>query len=218
MKWHLRLAAGAGVLFILAALCANAQETKQDKKELKEDKAPPNYYPLQVGNTWHYRITVQGNTANAVSSIAKVETIDGVPLARLEATVNGKVVSVEHLSVTDKGVFRHRNNGQEITPPICLLKFPVKAGSKWDGDIAVGKEKGKYFCEAAEESVTVAAGKFKTLRVAIRLESEENGNKKTVQTTYWFAQNVGFVKQTVEAGNLNVSGELEKFEAAKNKK
>jgi hypothetical protein len=210
MKWHLRLLPIYGIAFLTAASLAAAKPAKKDDK--RDNAAEQgNYYPLQVGNKWEYRVEVGGNSAKAVSSITKIETIDGIPLARLEATVNGNTVANEHLRATDKGVFRYRNNGLEINPPICLLKYPVKAADKWEGDITVGKEKGKYFCETKEENVEVTAGKFKTLKVTVTLQSKG----QSVTTSYWFAKDVGFVKQTVEAGDLNITMELEKFELAK---
>ena len=153
MKWHLRLLPIYSIALLLAASFAVAQPDKKAE--------PQNYYPLQVGNKWEYRVEVAGNSAKAVSSITKMETLEGKePLARLEAKVNDNVVATEHLRATADGVFRHRNNNQEINPPICLLKYPAKAGDKWSGDITVGKEKGKYDCETKEENVEVPAGKL----------------------------------------------------------
>ncbi len=65
-----------------------------------------------------------------------------------------------------------------------------------------------------EETVEVPAGKFKTIRVDIKLE--ENGQQ--VDITYWFAQDVGFVKQTVDAAGAFFTFftlELEKLEQKK---
>jgi hypothetical protein len=212
MKWHLRLTPIVGVLFLVSATFSNAVVPDKPDKDAQEAKTP-NYYPMQVGNQWNYRIEAGGKSAESISKIAKIETIDDVPLARLEAYIGEELKATEHLRQTDKGVFRYRNNGQEISPPICLLKYPVKSGAKWHGEIIVGKETGKYFCEATEESIDVAAGKFKTMRVSVRLES----GGKTVNTSYWFVKDVGFVRQTVDAGNLNIVMELEKFEPAKEK-
>jgi hypothetical protein len=211
MKRHLRLVPLVGVLFLLVALIG-ALDAKPLPKNGNDEKTP-NYYPIEVGNQWHFRVTVGDNSTTAISTIAKTETIDGVTLSRLEATINGKIIATEHLSQTAKGVFRYRNNGQEISPPICLLKYPAKSGTKWDGDITVGTEKGKYACEAKEENIEVAAGKFKAMRVAIKIDSQG----KTVNTTYWFVPEIGFVKQTVETGGLNIVMELEKYERAKKK-
>jgi hypothetical protein len=216
MNWHLRFLPTCGIVFVLAALCVDAKPSGKEGKDGKDGKEtksdpPASYYPLQVGNQWNYRVEVGGSSAQAVSRISKIETIDGVPLARLEATVNGTIVATEHLRATKEGVFRHRNNGQEISPPLCLIKYPVKAGESWEGDITVGKEKGKYACSTREENnVEVTAGKFKAIKVTITLDSK----MQKVTTSYWFVKDIGFVKQTVEAGDLNITMELEKFEAA----
>lgn len=204
MKWQLRLLPTFCVLFLMAASFSGAQE--------KKPEPVVDYYPLQVGNQWSFKVTVGDNTATATSKIAKIETIDGVELARLDAIVNGNVVATEHLRQDGKGIFRYRNNGAEISPPICLLKYPVKDKDKWEGDIKVGNDKGKYFCETKEENVEVPAGKFeKAIKVSIRLESKG----QNVNTTYWFVKEKGFVKQTVEAAGLSIVMELEKYEAGK---
>ncbi len=203
----MRLLPVFGVILALATAFADGQEKKQNTPGTS-------YYPLQVGNQWSFRVTVGENSANAISKIAKMETIDGLDLAKLEAIVNGNVVATEHLRETEKGIFRHRNNGAEITPPICLLEYPVKLKetSKWRGDIKVGADKGTYSCEAKQEGVTVPAGEFKdAIRVSIRLE----GKGQNVNTTYWFVKDKGFVKQTVEAAGLSIVMELEKYEPAK---
>jgi hypothetical protein len=208
MIWHLRLLPIFGIAFLMAASLAVAKPAKKgDKKDGAAEQA--DYYPLQVGNKWEYRVEVAGNSAKAVSSITKMESFEGKehPLARLEAKVNDNVVATEHLLATDKGVFRYRNNGQEINPPICLIKYPARSGDKWEGDITVGKEKGKYLCETREEIV----GKYTAMKVTVTLDAK---NQK-VSTSYWFVKDIGFVKQTVDAGDLNIKMDLESFELAK---
>src|SRR5688572_21641812 len=139
MHWLLARVLLLGLL-ILAAPPSSAEEPK-NKNDPKPAKAG-NYYPLQAGNEWHFKVTVGDKTSTAFTRITKIEKFDDVPLARLEAMVNDKVVGVEHLRQTDEGIFRYRNNDQEITPPICLLKYPTKSGAKWNGPITVGKETG----------------------------------------------------------------------------
>jgi hypothetical protein len=200
MKSHRQILSLAGVFFLVGALTSG------------QDKKTPSYYPLQVGNQWTFHLDANGNTARAVSRIAKIETIDEIPLALLEASVNGKVVASEHLRQTSEGIFRYRNNRAEITPPVCLLKYPAKSGDKWGGDLKVGDDKGKYNAEAFEENIEVKAGKFKAMRVTLKVESPREG---VVTTSYWWVPNVGFVRQTVNTARLNVVMELEKFQPAK---
>ena len=101
-----------------------AQEKSQNEKS---------YYPLNAGNKWTYQIesdNIPKGSAKLVNQIAKIEKIDNVSLARLETTAKERIAATEHLSVNEKGIFRHRYNGVEITPPICLLKFPIKKNLK----------------------------------------------------------------------------------------
>jgi hypothetical protein len=202
----------AATFFALAGWSYSAAKgTKKEKEDEKTVKPVDDFYPLQVGNQWHYRVEAGGNSVEAVSKIAKIEFIDNAFLARLESTVNSKVVGTENLRVTSKGVFRYFNNGQRINPAVCLLKYPAKSGDKWGGKISVGEEQGKYSCDAEEENVEVPAGKFKAMKVNMSMETGE----QSVIIAYWFVKDVGFVKQTIEAGNLNITIELEKFEPAK---
>lgn len=196
-------------LFVLALSCqplATAQEKTQESKS---------YYPLKAGNKWTYQI--ESDTAakgsKLINQIAKMEKIDGVPLFRLETTAKERVVATEHLSVNDKGIFRDRMNGGEITPPICLLKFPIKKNDSWKTESMSGKEKLKVACKSDEEEIEVPAGKFKTVKVII--DAEVAGAGILVSTTYWFAPGIGMVKQHVNINSMQFSILLEKFEEGK---
>lgn len=199
------------ILFVfgLALSCqplATAQEKTQDSKS---------YYPLKAGNKWTYQI--ESDTAakgsKLINQIAKIEKIDGVSLSRLETTAKGKVVASEHLSITGKGIFRNRYNGTEVSPPICMLKFPIKKDSTWKVESKVGEEKLSVSCKLDEEEIEVPAGKFKTVKVV--MDAEVVGAGIIVSTTYWFAQGVGVVKQHVNINSMQFSILLEKFEEEK---
>lgn len=198
------------LIFGLALSCqplATAQEKKQESKS---------FYPLKAGNKWTYQIdsdAVAKGSAKLVNEIAKMEKIDGVSLARLETTAKERVAATEHLSVNEKGIFRHRYNGGEITPPICLLKFPIKKDSTWKTESMAGKEKLSVSCKSDEEEIEVPAGKFKTMKVV--MDAEVAGAGILVSTTYWFAQGVGIVKQHVNINSMQFTLLLEKFEEGK---
>lgn len=192
-----------GAFFLLTAY-TNGQDAKKE--------APPpsslNYYPLEVGNEWNYRLTANNKSSSVVIKIAK---IDEQNAALLESpTVN----ATEHVMQSDKGVFRSRFNGAEVTPPLRLLPYPAKPGEKWEGEFSIAKSSGKHKYTGEiqkEETVAVPAGKFTALRVLIKLEQ----NGMIVETTYWFVKDVGFVKQSVETTGNSILLELEKFEKKK---
>lgn len=201
------------VLLILCAgvCCTGLWPAAAGDKKPDGDKKPLNLYPLEVGNTWHYRTEVMGKTANTVYKIAKMEKDGDKEFAILEVSAGGRVVATEHLQQTDKGVFRLKFNGVAIEPPFRLLPHPVP--EKWDGDVSSGGTKGNFTARSKQEEVEVPAGKFKATRVDFELV--EKGNKVT--TSYWFVENKGFVKQTVDAGPVSIVLVLEKFEPAMKK-
>ena len=197
----------AGLLVVTLCLSLSPQPLPAADKDAK-----PDYFPLTVGSKWSYKVDVDGNAGNVQNEIVKIEKIDGQDLARLEASAQGKVVASEHLATSDKGIFRHRFNGVEIAPPLCLLKYPVKAGETWDATLKIGGENAKVSCRVDQEmpEVKVPAGKYKT--VVVHIDTDLSGQKFT--TTFWFSDGVGFVKQEFDLGVKGVL-ELEKFEPGK---
>jgi hypothetical protein len=194
----------AAFLLVLLTVASSASPQEAGGK-----KATPDYYPLQEGTKWHYRVEVAGQTVQVTNQIAKVEKIDGQPLARLETVVKGQVSASEHLRTNAQGIFRHRYNGIDVQPPLCLLKYPVKDGETWSTDIKIGGMQLKVMCRTGRaEEVQVPAGKFKA--VTSDVETEVMGIKVT--TKYWFAPGVGVVKQTANLGGQDVTLQLEKFE------
>src|SRR5258708_27937454 len=65
------------------------------------------YYPLTVGNTWHYKVGTTGFTLK-VAKKEKVKTDKGeVEAARVEFISNNKTVSFEHVGVTADAIVRY---------------------------------------------------------------------------------------------------------------
>ena len=176
-----------------------------------QDEKSPNYYPLEVGNAWTYRVTAAGKDSSVTTRIAKHEKSGDVILAKHESP---GVAPTEYLAQTAKGVFRHRLNNAELTPPFPILLYPAKVGDKWKGAFTIEKEAGKHTFEAevmSEETVDVPAGKFKALVVNVKL----SGGGQAIEANYWFAKDGGLVKQSIPVGGATVTLELEKFERKK---
>jgi hypothetical protein len=198
-----------GLLIVLVAAVSGRPSLPAADKDAKT----PDYYPLQAGSKWHYQVQVDGEKKGQVTSqIAKIEKIDGQSLARLETTVQGSVTASEHLSNTAKGLYRHRYNGMEVTPPICLLKYPVKKGESWEADAKIGDETIKGTCRVSEAEIEVPAGKYKT--VVVQFDAQAGQVK--IKTTYWFAAGTGMVKQTATINDgQTITLSLEKYEPGK---
>ncbi len=164
------------------------------------------YYPLKVGTKWNYELKVGDRKVLITNQVAKIETIDDQKMARVETVMNNNIAASEHLISTPAGVFRTRFNGSDVSPPICLLKLPVKVGDEWKDTNKIGNDQLKTTCKVeAAETIEVPAGKFDTLRVNV---SAQVGDQ-TVETIYWFAANTGVVKQSFNAGDMKLYIELE---------
>jgi hypothetical protein len=172
------------------------------------------FYPLKPGTQWHYRVTSDDKqVGTVVSRVAKIETIDGQPLARLETVVMGNVVNSEHVQANARGVFRHRVNGIEVEPPLCILRFPIKFDDTWESECKMGemKFKGAHRVGRKEIEIEVPAGKFKV--VPVYFEARIEG--VDVTTTYYFAHGKGMIRQVAEINGSKLQLDLEKLEPGK---
>lgn len=208
------LASAAAGPFAFAGADPAAGSTEPAPAAVEVVEKQANYYPLQLGATWRSRFTFDGRTCEVVTRIAKIEKIDGVELARLEASVSDapSPASTEHLRATPEGVFRQRYNGLEVEPPLCLLKYPIREGETWKADFKAGSEEVKGTCRVLPaEEVTVPAGTFTAARVLLEI----NDGRMTIKTTYWFAPDLGIVKQTVDIGGRSGVLELQEYESSR---
>ncbi len=185
----------------------------QARPPVPETKEMPDYYPLKAGAKWDYQVTTgDGNTGKITVQVAKIEKIDDKPLARLEALKDGMVVVTEHMSSDAKGVYRHRSMGAEVSPPVQVIKYPLKPGESWKQEVTINTQKMTINSKTLpQEEVTVPAGKFKVYPVQV--EADTGGQKIT--TTYYFAPGMGPVKQIADLGGIKVTLELEKYQAGK---
>jgi hypothetical protein len=166
------------------------------------------YYPLEVGNSWHYK----AGDNRFILRIAKHEKVGDTLCARVEMITEGKPISFEHLGMTKEGIARFSFEGKEAKPPVVFLKLAPKKGDTWKVDSKVGEETLKGTFEIGEDNVTVPSGIFKVI-TAISKDLDANGMK--INFTYYFAEKVGMVKQVIEVSGQKVVIELEKFEPAK---
>jgi hypothetical protein len=170
------------------------------------------YYPIKVGNTWTYTFRLGDQSFPMVSKIAGEDNSGDLKLYRLEGETNGQQSAVEHLQVTDKGVFRHKYNNVDVDPPFQVLRFPMKDGDSWSMDNTIAGQSLSSKIKVSKEDVTVPAGKYKAFKVTV--DTDVGGQK--LHSTQWFAPDVGLVKQSVTLpdGRMGTM-ELDKFKLAK---
>jgi hypothetical protein len=168
------------------------------------------YYPLKVGNTWTYKL----NDTHFTMKVAKFEDIDKQSCARLEMLSGDNVKAVEHIAVTSEGVKRFQFDGKKADPPVLFLKTQPKAGETWEVNSKIGTEKLTGTFKIGEEAKVAVGGK--TYENVITSSSDNlDANGLKISFTYYFAKDVGMIKQVITVNGVKVEIELEKFEAAK---
>jgi len=80
----------------------------------------------------------------------------------------------------------------KLDPPQTLVPATIKPGDSWntDGEVA-GMEMRQHFVIGNEESVTVAAGRFRAFRIHC-----EDSSVMSAKLDRWFFPGVGFLKET----------------------
>jgi hypothetical protein len=166
------------------------------------------YYPFMVNTTWTYKVS---DGKQLIMKVTKHEKVGNALCARVESSVDGKVIASEDVGVTSEGLCRFQVNDSPAMPPLCFLRLPP-AGTTWKVESKIKDETVKGMFSPGKEEITVPLGKFQTVTAA----SEMEVNMIKVGTTCYFAKDVGMVKQIVKLGDKQtIILELEKFQHGK---
>lgn len=189
---------------ILAILLTSSQALAQKSKPASD------FFPLRVEDSWTYRNT-SDDSRYTLKVIREEKQEDGSIRFLLEMMAG---VQVHRLFSKPAGwILLHaerypEHEGLEIKydPPKQYLPNPLRAGFKWQWQ---GKDFTQMdFAEdsrvAGFENVTVPAGKFRAMKVV----SQISGAAKPMTRTYWYADGVGLLKTTTEAGEMKYGSEL----------
>jgi len=186
-------------LFLLIVPAISAQE----KLTIKEETA---YFPLKEGSSWTYSY----RDKKFVTKVAGFEKSGDDVCARLETRRDKDLVSTELVTVRKDGVYRVEFSGKKFTPPVRFLMLPVKKDESWKIESKVGEQDIKGGFKFGEsKSIMVKGTTYDTISVIGDLKVD--GQNTSV--TYYFAEKVGMVKQTIDIGGTKVELELDKPES-----
>lgn len=194
----------------LAAIPPAAAQPTAAPAESPQLVAAP-FYPLQQGSQWHYVMNAKDTKREMTNKVAKLEKIDDQQLYRIETILDGQIVATEHLSHTDKGLFRNRFNGAVLSPPLLLLRNPIKRGDRWETKTQIGAQELTIGCKVDQDKVETPAGKFNTVKLTVTTKVDDTD----ILSDYWFAREVGIVKQEMSIDGEKVTIELQKHEPGK---
>ncbi|HVT13792.1 MAG TPA: hypothetical protein VHE55_16130 [Fimbriimonadaceae bacterium] len=181
-----------------------------------------NLFPTSKGSTWVMHTIVPGQPAPLDAHVAVISEAKsgGTKTAVFEYKVNCVTIQAETYIVTADHVAR-RSSGKEgssvLKPPMPIIEYPMKVGKNWSyhGTVTVPSAEGGQLelqseatlKVAALEEVKTGAGTFKAYRVDLKGSvTGPDGSKQELVNSYWFAPNVGMVKQV--ATLPGISGEI----------
>lgn len=174
-----------------------------------DPKATADYFPLRVGDSWTYRNTEEGGYTLKVLS---EEPQEGGPVRYVVEFRSGVIIQ-NIFSKAGGWVLFHaerypEHEGLKATyePPKQYLPNPLVAGQKWEwtGKDPTQVEHQEKSRVVSFENVTVAAGKFRAMKVV----TEVGGGAIPMTRTSWYADGVGLVKSITDGGKIKYGSEL----------
>ena len=204
-------------LSCIALACLLAATATAEKKP-----KPPagDFFPLRVGDSWNYRNT-SGDSQYSVkvlneekqgdgSSRYEVELLAGVQIRKFFSKPSGWVL------LHAERYPEHEGLEAKYEPPKQYLQNPLVPKFKWEWR---GKDyTNTEVTESSEvigfENVSVPAGKFRAMKIV----SKVTGGAAVMTKTYWYADGVGLVKTTTDAGEIKYGSELIDYSFKKNAK
>src|SRR5438105_11128762 len=89
------------------------------------DDPPPGekLFPLTIGNVWTYRVS--GQDDRFVVRAVRQEMVGDQTCVLLEASIKDRVVGTEHVAFLKNGLHRFREDKEDISPSLCVLRTPL---------------------------------------------------------------------------------------------
>src|SRR5262245_46882464 len=135
---------------------------------LKDSPRPPSYFPTTVGARWVYEMRGGGQFVEVVTDVAEKDGATVVSVGYEAA--GGKGLPSHAIARRKDGLHMTDEGGTTCGPPICLLRFPIRDGDKWETRSArpdIGRVFDKREAVQIEE-VETPAGKFQAVRIELQ--------------------------------------------------
>ena len=179
----------------------------------KSEAPAPDYFPLRVGDSWTYRST-SGSTEHSLKVLREEKQADGTTRYEVEKLAGAKVL----MSFSKAGGWvllhserypEHEGLEAKYEPAKQYLKSPLVAGAQWGwkGEDYTKTELEEDNQVSGPEDVTVAAGKFRAMKVVTKVA----GATAPLTRTNWYADGVGLIKSMSESGQMQYGWELKDY-------
>ena len=146
------------------------------------------YWSMTVGAALTYQV---GEDEESIVAVTAVERVGDVTRVITSETSQGKTNPHMTVEVRPDGLFLVEQAGQPYEIPLQLLRFPVKAGEKWQ-TVCVWRGKATRFVrEVGEKKVLeTPAGRFE----AVPITSNMPDAKDDKPDVLWYAPEMGIIQ------------------------
>ncbi len=164
--------------------------------------------PMAEGTTWNYELVQEKPSSeldltepnerthfNVTYRLGGSESIDNKDFRRLEIYRGDELESIDLIAVEERGIVcpartDPRGAVTKLVPPQTMIAAPIKKGTSWKFDGAIGETKVSQNYEIeGEEDIEVPAGKFHAWRIHC-----EQTAPSSATIDRWFVPGTGFVR------------------------
>ena len=180
-----------------------------------------NLLPLKKGNVWQMRSSSQGRRSDDAITVIGPTQVGGLPTTEVEVRRFGAKWRREFYTDNASGLYLAAMQDETspvmpLKPPLALINYPAHEGSTvdWSGTITLSGVEypaTAYSRVSAQEPVTTAAGKFKTVRIDTVIVMNSNGREIRFPSVRWMAPSVGFVRRGFADRGLPAFSEMVEF-------
>src|SRR5262245_6509202 len=105
---------------VVLAFAATVFAADDPPKPSTEVKGTDNYYPINMGTTWHYKI----GEKKAVAKVTDQKKEGNLTVATIETFVDGgsSPVATEQIAHAPEGIIRVSYNSEKPKTPVLILK------------------------------------------------------------------------------------------------
>ncbi|MCB9639222.1 MAG: hypothetical protein H6728_07975 [Myxococcales bacterium] len=168
------LICGLVCVWVLSASCINNQSSQENDPPVTENNRfkLEEYFPLQVGNRWTYRIS----------------SINSKPVERSVRIIkrNGVMFLDNYRESYALDSYGLRNNNVRY-----LLKYPLRVGTQWLSVTNITSVE-RYSIMEIDRKVKVPAGEYKNCLVV--KAREQRAGQGAVEALFIFAPRIGLIK------------------------
>jgi hypothetical protein len=171
-------------LAALVAILVASSGTPAPRLKQKAPSVP--YWSMKVGAT----LTYESAGSEQTVAVTAVERVGDVTRVSSSETTDGKTFPGMTVEIRPDGLFLVEQGGQPCEVPLQLLRFPVKAGEKWETVCVWGGKATRFVREAGEAKVLeTPAGRFEAVPITSDLP-----DLKLPRSVIWYAPELGIVK------------------------